>query len=50
MPDLSPTMQSAIYYTKKHGNKIVRYPGGFWARTGWDSQAAIGCVIEFKKI
>lgn len=39
MSDLSPTMQSAIYYARKHGNKIVRYPGGFWARTGWDSQA-----------
>lgn len=33
--DLSPTMRAAVEYAKKHGNKIVRYPGGFWAREGW---------------
>jgi hypothetical protein len=34
-PDLSPTMLSALAYARAHGNKLVRYPGGFWARENW---------------
>ena len=32
---LSPTMLSALDYAKAHGNKIHRFPGGFWAANGW---------------
>lgn len=31
---LSPTMVDAYDYAVDHG-RIVRYPGGFWAREGW---------------
>ena len=33
--NLSPTMRAAITYAEKFDNKISRYPGGFWAREGW---------------
>lgn len=32
---LSVTMLDAVSYAKKFDNKIVRYPGGFWARENW---------------
>lgn len=35
MSDLSPTMQRAVEYAKESGGKIVRYPGGFWAKQNW---------------
>lgn len=31
---LSPEMQAAVEYAKAHDGKIVRYPGGFWAKGG----------------
>lgn len=33
--ELSPTMRSALACAKAYGGKIVRYPGGYWAREGW---------------
>lgn len=32
---LTATMHDAVAYAQKHGGKMVRYPGGFWAREGW---------------
>lgn len=37
---LSRTMQDAISYAQKFDNKIVRYPGGFWARENWQGERA----------
>ena len=31
---LTTTMHDAVDYARKHG-KLVRYPGGFWARADW---------------
>lgn len=36
MAKLSVTMRDAIIYAQKFDNKIVRYPGGFWARENWE--------------
>lgn len=33
--NLSSTMQAAIEYARQNDNKIVRIPGGFWARPEW---------------
>ena len=33
--ELSPKMKSAVAYMQKHDNKLVRYPGGYWASVGW---------------
>jgi len=35
--ELSKKMISAIYHMARHGNKLVRFPGGYWARDGWHS-------------
>lgn len=32
---LSTTMQKAVRYAKEHGGKLIRYPGGYWAKEGW---------------
>lgn len=32
---LSPKMESAIKHMARHGNKMVRYPGGYWADENW---------------
>lgn len=32
---LSHTMRSAIEYMKENHNRIVRHPGGFWAKETW---------------
>lgn len=37
VPELSPKMLEAIEHMKRHGNKLVRFPGGYWAREGWRS-------------
>jgi len=34
-PQLSPSMQGALAHALNHGAKLVRFPGGFWAREGW---------------
>lgn len=39
MPELSPTMRSAINYARNFNNKIVRYPGGYWARENWSGSS-----------
>lgn len=33
--DFSPTMKAALAYMRAHDCKMVRYPGGFWARQEW---------------
>ena len=33
--ELSPKMLSAIEHMQRHNNKLVRYPGGYWAAEGW---------------
>jgi hypothetical protein len=35
--ELSPKMLSAIEHMKRNNNKLVRFPGGYWAREGWHS-------------
>lgn len=35
--ELSPKMVSAIKHMARNGNKMVRFPGGYWAREGWHS-------------
>jgi hypothetical protein len=35
--ELSPKMLECIEHMKKHDNKLVRFPGGYWAREGWHS-------------
>src|SRR3990172_6451312 len=35
--ELSQKMISAIYHMSRHSNKLVRFPGGYWARDGWHS-------------
>jgi hypothetical protein len=32
---LSATMQAAFNYAVANGNRILRFPGGYWAREGW---------------
>ena len=34
-PELSPKMLKAIDHMKNHDNKLVRFPGGYWAAEGW---------------
>lgn len=41
--ELSPTMQQAVDYARKHGGQLARFPGGYWCepdRTQWDSHRA----------
>lgn len=33
--ELSPRMKKAIDHMKLHNNKLVRYPGGYWAAENW---------------
>ena len=33
--ELSPKMLVVIEHMRKHGGKLVRYPGGYWADEGW---------------
>lgn len=33
--ELTPTMKRAIAYMQRHGGKVVRYPGGYWASETW---------------
>lgn len=33
--ELSPKMVSAIKHMARNGNKVVRYPGGYWASEHW---------------
>ncbi len=33
--ELTPKMLKAIDRMKAHGNKFVRYPGGYWAANDW---------------
>ncbi len=33
---LTPSMQQLIAHMKRHNNKVVRYPGGFWAAENWN--------------
>ena len=35
LTELSPKMQAARDHLKKHGDKLVRYPGGYWAAEDW---------------
>ena len=35
--ELSPRMMSAIRHMARNNNKMVRFPGGYWAREGWHS-------------
>ena len=35
LADLSPAMMAAWDYAIIRGGKIVRHPGGFWARAEW---------------
>lgn len=35
--ELSKKMIDAIGHMKRNGNKLVRFPGGYWAREGWHS-------------
>jgi hypothetical protein len=30
-------MQDALDYARKYGNKLMRYPGGFWCQEGLSS-------------
>ena len=32
---LTPTMHHARVYARKHGGKLYRYPGGYWAKPNW---------------
>ena len=32
---LTPKMIEVIEHMKRHNNKIVRYPGGYWASEDW---------------
>src|ERR1700690_3164596 len=34
---LSPRMENAIEHMIRNNNKLVRFPGGYWAREGWHS-------------
>lgn len=36
---LSPEMIDAVKLAKKHGGKLMRRPGGFWAEESW----SFGC-------
>ena len=36
-PELSKKMLSALRHMKRNNNKLVRFPGGYWAREGWHS-------------
>ena len=36
-PELSKKMLSALMHMKRNNNKLVRFPGGYWAREGWHS-------------
>lgn len=33
--ELSPRMEAAKEHMERHGNKLVRYPGGYWAAEEW---------------
>lgn len=33
--ELSQKMKQAIEHMKRNNNKMVRFPGGYWAREGW---------------
>lgn len=33
--ELTPKMIDAIEHMKRHDNKMVRFPGGYWAAVGW---------------
>jgi|SRR6478752_7122040 len=35
--EVSPKMQDCIDHMKRHNNKLLRFPGGYWAREGWSS-------------
>ena len=35
MKELTPKMQDAIDFMKRHENKMVRFPGGYWSFKGW---------------
>lgn len=35
--ELSPRMIAAMQHMHRNGNKLVRFPGGYWAREGWHS-------------
>ena len=35
--ELSPKMKSIIKHMAHNNNKVVRFPGGYWAREGWHS-------------
>ncbi len=32
---LTPKMRDCYIHMKAHDNKLVRFPGGYWAREGW---------------
>jgi len=34
-------MQGALAHACNHGAKLVRFPGGFWAREGWTLHSGI---------
>lgn len=36
-PTLSKTQTEAVELARKHGGRLVRYHGGFWAGPGWDT-------------
>lgn len=44
---LSVTMREAYNYALAHGGKLVRYPGGYWARPGL--HATLGTIKWFSK-
>ena len=35
--ELSPKMKSAVAHMQRHDNKLIRYPGGYWAAVDWRS-------------
>ena len=47
---LSPTMRDAIEYAKRHGNKLIRYPGGFWCAEGtrhpWYGTTTVNALVD----
>lgn len=47
---LSPTMQDAVEYARQHGNKLVRYPGGFWCAEGiqrpWYGASTVNALVD----
>lgn len=48
--ELSPTMHDAVEYAKQHGNKLIRYPGGFWCAEGiqrpWYGTTTINALVD----